>query len=476
MQNRTTAKAQRAQREESHLSFFALFASSRWKSSLVILTLCLSASPLFAGNLTGDIRVHDPSTVIACDGRYWVYSTGAGIVVHSSADGLTWRREPPVFQSIPESVRAASPLNDGSDVWAPDIAKINGQFYLYYAVSSWGSAASAIGLATSPTLTPTDPHYKWTDHGIVIKSVEGQQLNCIDPCIVKAPDGTLWLSYGSYIGVVEVVQLDPATGLRITPDSQRYPLSSASEASAIIHHGDYYYLFVDRGSCCSGRISTYNMRMGRSAKVTGPYLDRYGADMLHGGGSLFLASEGKKVGPGHFGLVMMDGLERFSCHWEADADHGQSSVLDIRPLLWHDGWPVAGDDPADGVYQIRNQRTGYVLGIAGLGAEGTPVKQERYITATSQRWQLKNIGGERYQISGLESGLSLGLSANSVAMRGGDGRQVWSVQQVDDGSFRLITLDGKALTEVGGKGTHPGELDLEPYAASDAQKWLIIKP
>jgi arabinan endo-1,5-alpha-L-arabinosidase len=438
--------------------------------------LILSASASFAANLTGDIRVHDPSTVIQCDGRYWVYSTGAGIVVHSSADGFTWRREPVVFQSVPEAERSASPLNNGSDVWAPDITYLNGQYYLYYAVSSWGSAASAIGLATNPTLTPTDPRYKWTDHGIVIKSVEGQQLNCIDPCIVKAPDGTLWLSYGSYIGVVEVVQLDPATGLRITPDSQRYPLSSSSEASAIIHHGDYYYLFVDRGSCCSGRTSTYNMRMGRSTKITGPYLDKYGVDMLHGGGSLFLASEGKKVGPGHFGLVMMDGLERFSCHWESDADHGQSSVLDIRPLCWSDGWPVAGDDPADGVYQIRSKRTGYVLGVAGLTSDGTPVKQARYITADSQKWELTNIGGERYQIRRLDSPLALGLLGNGLALQGGDGHQVWSVQQLDDGSFRIETHDGKTLTAVGGDGSRPGDLDLESYTGDDAQKWLIIKP
>ena len=31
-------------------------------------------------------------------------------------------------------------------------------------------------------------------------------------------------------------------------------------------------------------------------------------------------------------------------HYEADLDRGGRSVLDIRPLLWKDGWPVGGDN------------------------------------------------------------------------------------------------------------------------------------
>ena len=45
---------------------------------------------------------------------------------------------------------------------------------------------------------------------------------------------------------------------------------------------------------------------------------------------------------------------RFSIHYEADLTRGGRSVLDIRPLLWSpDGWPIAGDNLAEGTYQYR---------------------------------------------------------------------------------------------------------------------------
>ena len=122
--------------------------------------------------------VHDPSTVVRFKGKYYVFSTGRGAPFYTSPDLVTWTREGSVFQpnpnaasdgyqgAIPEDVHAGVPKNNGSDVWAPDIIRMNGEFYLYYAVSSWGSFQSAIGLATNPVLDPKDPAYKWTSRGL----------------------------------------------------------------------------------------------------------------------------------------------------------------------------------------------------------------------------------------------------------------------------------------------------------------------
>ena len=100
-----------------------------------------------------------------------------------------------------------------------------------------------------------------------------------------------------------------------------------------------------------------------------------GIDMLQGGGKLFLGSGGRYVGPGHFGLLDLgDGVQKFSCHYEADLDRGGISVLDIRPLLWRDGWPVAGDNFKEGTYQIESARTGTALELA---VQGTPVGGRR---------------------------------------------------------------------------------------------------
>ena len=82
-----------------------------------------------------------------------------------------------------------------------------------------------------------------------------------------------------------------------------------------------------------------------------------GVDMLQGGGKLFVGSGGRVIGPGHFGLLDLgDGVEKFSCHFEADLDRGGASVLDIRPLLWKDGWPVAGENLKAGAYEIECRR------------------------------------------------------------------------------------------------------------------------
>lgn len=312
------------------------------KAPLLLLALVL-ASTLRATSLQGQLRVHDPSTVIECSGHYYVYATGKGIPILESDDSRTWKRLGTVFDRIPEAVRALSPKNDGQTVWAPDITHHNGLYYLYYSVSSWGSFVSAVGLLTSPTLDPQSPAYHWTDRGPVVNSVEGEALNAIDPGVLDAPDGRMWLCYGSYHGNIQLVELDPKSGLRISPQSPIAIIASHSEASDIIWHDGSYYLFVNHGSCCKGKASTYNIRVGRARAVTGPYLDEDGHDLARGDGTLFLKGNGAQVGPGHFGRIVIAGKEWFSCHYEADSDNADKSTLDLRPLLWSkDAWPQPG--------------------------------------------------------------------------------------------------------------------------------------
>ena len=187
----------------------------------------------------------------------------------------------------------------------------------------------------------------------------------------STPDGRLWLTYGSYFGYIRLVELDPKTGKRRYPDRAPVNIAINSEASIPIYRDGWYYLLVTHGSCCQGANSTYNIRMGRSRKVTGPYLDNMGIDMLEGGGKLFAGSRGRHIGPGHFGLLdLAPGVQKFSLHYEADLDRGGVSVLDIRPLLWRDGWPIAGDNLVAGTYAIQSARTGTVLELA---VQGFPV-------------------------------------------------------------------------------------------------------
>lgn len=254
-------------------------------ASLATAGLLWAADGALAGSeslpLRGNVGIHDPSTIVRCKDNYHVFGTGGGIISRSSKDKIYWSTAPRVFSSPPAWTTSAVPGFTGV-FWAPDILFFNNEYHLYYAVSTWGSQVSAIGLATNPTLDPQDPAYRWTDQGPVIHSAVGSPYNTIDPSVTFDGIGRLWLVFGSYWSGIYLVQLNPATGLRIAPDSTTYRLAynGSIEAACIYRRGGYYYLFVNWGSCCSGVNSTYNIRVGRSLAITGPYLDRDGVDMV----------------------------------------------------------------------------------------------------------------------------------------------------------------------------------------------------
>ena len=230
----------------------------------------------------------------------------------------------------------------------PDVVYQNGQYYLYYAISIFGTINSAIGLATSPSLkSPT-----WTDQGMVIQSIPGtSEYNAIDPCILQDTNGTLWLVFGSYSNGIFITQLDPTTGKPInaanyTRISNNGPsfFSSTEEGSFLYQRGGYYYLFVNWGGCCDGIDSTYNIRYGRSTTVTGPYLDRNGVSLLSGGGTVLLESTARFVGPGQAGIMNDNGTNWFTYHYY-DGNNSGTATLGLAQLNWSaDGWPVLTND------------------------------------------------------------------------------------------------------------------------------------
>jgi arabinan endo-1,5-alpha-L-arabinosidase len=338
-------------------------------SLLLATCLCLAAG---GARLRGDTGAHDPSRVVRCKDRYWVFFTGPLGPSKWSADGLTWNAGPPVFQrSLPEWVAAILPDKKDTWVWAPDLLLVDDRYCLYYSVSAlFGRNESAIGLATNPTLDPADARYRWTDHGPVIVSViranpdrgvkgnweqhdpalRNDGFNAIDAGPVLAGD-QLWLSFGSFWSGIHLLPLDRKTGKRAPGDARLTPIADydgdrdrhhAIEAPYLHRHGDYYYLFVNWDYCCRGVNSTYNLRVGRSRSATGPYLDRDGVDLRRGGGSAFLATMGEEVGPGHAGIYPGEAESWFSYHFYDGAERGRPT-LGIRQLSWDAaGWPVAG--------------------------------------------------------------------------------------------------------------------------------------
>ncbi len=290
--------------------------------------------------------VHDPSTIVKHKGVYWTFATGQGVASLRSTDLVHWERGPAAFPSPPAWIKDVVPTQRGR-FWAPDLIELDGRFLLYYSVSAFGRRTSAIALATSPTLDPGDPRYGWTDQGIVAQTNDGSDHNAIDPSVVPGENGTLWMAYGSFWSGIKLTQLDPRTGKRIAADSPTHSLAYKEqiEAAAVFRHDGHYYLFVNWGRCCRGVNSTYNIRVGRSRQITGPYLDKEGVDLLRGGGSLVLETEGRFIGPGHAG-ILKEGSQHWMSYHFYDGEQNGRARLAIRPLLWaSDGWPAVKGEP-----------------------------------------------------------------------------------------------------------------------------------
>src|SRR5690242_19510923 len=140
------------------------------KRILTILAFLLTAKSYAQTNLPENdtlIPVHDP-VMIRQDSMYYIFCTGRGISVWSSTNMKNWKREKPVFDTLPWAVQTIKGFRN--HIWAPDISYHNGLYYLYYSVSAFGKNTSCIGVATNKTLNSSSPDFKWTDHGKVIQS------------------------------------------------------------------------------------------------------------------------------------------------------------------------------------------------------------------------------------------------------------------------------------------------------------------
>jgi arabinan endo-1,5-alpha-L-arabinosidase len=217
-----------------------------------------------------------------------------------------------------------------------------GRWHVYYAISTFGAKRSAIGVATNPTLDPRDPSYRWTDRGVVVESSDTTDYNAIDPNVV-IDDGHPWLTWGSFWSGIKLAAIDPASGKldgAMQHIASRLVPTWGIEAPFIVRRGEYFYLFVSFDYCCRGSASTYNIRVGRSTSVEGPYVDDVGVPLLLGGGRLVLEGEGTRRGPGHNAVVRDGKAWRLVFHYYDAARDGTAS-LGILPIDWTgDGWPA----------------------------------------------------------------------------------------------------------------------------------------
>lgn len=310
---------------------------------LTAATALVGCAPTPPPVLSGDLFVHDPAYAVVDDAQF-IYSTGNGqiadgnIQIRRSDDGAEWEYAGEVWQQKPRWLVETVPGVD--NLWAPELYEHDGTWYLYYSASTFGSSHSLIALATNTTLDPDDPDYEWVDRGEVIAS-EGTDFNAIDAGIVEDADGTPWMSFGSFSSGIRMVELEWPSGLRADDAeplrlADRGLVENAIEAPYITAHDGWFYLFASRGFCCRGVDSTYEIIVGRSEDVTGPYLDADGGELLHDGGTVVLTGdEGDRIGPGGQSLFG----DTLAFHYYNGAAEG-IPTLGILPVSWSDGWPT----------------------------------------------------------------------------------------------------------------------------------------
>ena len=299
--------------------------------------------------------------------EYFAYCTHRN--VYRSADLITWQRSQPLNE-VPDAVYT---WTKSRDLWAPDILKVGDEYRMYCSSSSVGSQLSAIYLAVADN--PAGP---FLYRGIVVKTNQNSTVNAIDANpIIDPKTGEHYMVFGSFWSGIRLMKLDPETGLAadnsLSPDGRtteeamgtylcRRPTwcGGAVEGAYIQYNPDtdYYYLFVSYGSLASD----YNIRVGRSRDITGPYVDYTGRDMMDIKGTdsrtglmlmcgyRFMKSDGW-MAPGHNSvLVDEDNTWYLACHIRPYAlNESVYSTMRIHRIVWSpDGWPMVMPEPYAG--------------------------------------------------------------------------------------------------------------------------------
>lgn len=239
---------------------------------------------------------HDPSMMYdPVSGMYYSYSTDAALT-STYRQGIPVRRSRDLvhfeFVGYALSEQAVSQGRDNgpeyeptSGFWAPYVEYAGGEYRMYYsATRAFGSSESRIWLAAADR-----PEGPFENRGVVMDTwrTPDTEPNAIDAHVADTPEGRKYFIYGSFFGGIYIKELDPATGMPVNPDPRyqgvriaRRPEPSyidGPEGAAVMYHPEtgFYYLFLSYGWLGDD----YDIRVGRSRRITGPYLDYAGRSL-----------------------------------------------------------------------------------------------------------------------------------------------------------------------------------------------------
>lgn len=300
----------------------------------------------------GQTNCRDPAMTYRPETKtYYMFATGQGMKIFKSpAITGPWTLSGYV---MPNNCSIVD--NPGRcDLWAGDIAKIGGQWVLYYSASQVGSANAVIGVATSPTMDPGS----WTDHGEVIRSDGSLGFIAIDPNIIDA--GGLKLQFGSHIlGLFQIEMTDFKTPKTKLPGKHIAGHNGREAEGGFLYKSPdspYYFLFFSDGVTLFGggrppAGAEYKVRVGRSLSPSGPFLDKTGDDLTTNmpespSGSIVLASHDNIYAPGGQSLFRdtVSGRDVMAYHWVSNSEGG-GARLGTNYVEFKSGWPTVISAP-----------------------------------------------------------------------------------------------------------------------------------
>ena len=281
----------------------------------------------------------DPAVIRSQDGWFYVYSTARLTSIMKSRNLVDWVSVGNAF--TPET---RPDFEKDAGLWAPDIEYINGKYVLYYTLSrQMGWLTNGIGVAVSDS-----PEGPFKDLGELLRADKIGVVNSIDQCYVE-DSGKKYLFWGSLNGIFAIELSDD--GLSLKEGAEKIMVAGDIYEGTMIHkRGRYYYFFASIGTCCEGVTSTYQLVVGRSESLLGPYFDKSGNNMLDNGFSIVINHNERFTGTGHCSNIVQDddGNDWLLYHAfdNTDANGGRKLMLD--QIRWdRAGWPsVKGGSPS----------------------------------------------------------------------------------------------------------------------------------
>jgi xylan 1,4-beta-xylosidase len=195
----------------------------------------------------------DPSVLRDGDDYYMVHSSFdayPGLLIWHSRDLVNWQ---PVGPALFKNV---------GSVWAPDLVKHNGRYFIYFPTKLPGYPSNYVVWAD-------DIRGPWSDP-IDLK------IGRIDPGHAVGPDGKryLFMSAGYMVDLADD-GLSVTSPLRKVYDGWQYPPewvveNFAQEGPKMLKRGDYYYMVLAEGGT-AGPPTSHMVVMARSKSIHGPW-------------------------------------------------------------------------------------------------------------------------------------------------------------------------------------------------------------